>query len=414
MGGNLTLISVCIPTIRPEKSKRVRKIVWDEAQYGGIDIEILDEQDTERIGAPKMLKRLVDKSRGDLVMFLGDDTIPQKGFLGAALDAMQTLPDGWGVVGLNSQYSQHAAHFLADKRMLPLLGGEFFNTIYKHCWCDQELTDLAKEVGRYVFAAKAIVQHDHPIFTGMGEDADYLRVYSEEWKKHDKALYVKRKRDRLGDKLAIGFPLVNEMLRVNFFTSFSCMDKGAYTFLLPEFPHGPWAETLAEARNSLVQQAQFEGCRKLFMMDTDQIYPEDTLTKLLAHGKDVCGVRVHRRYPPFDPILVRKEKGSGKYYRVSDEEMFSGDLVEVDATGTGALLFNMEIFDSIEEPWFKVQTDASGHMGEDIYFCEKARIAGFRIFVDTSIEVDHLATIAINKPMYQMMQMLMKKEGGEK
>ncbi len=401
------MISVCIPIVRPEKATRV----IDAVKAEGIEVEILAEEDKERIGCPKMLKQLVDKSKGDLVMFLGDDTIPQAGFMRAALKVMDKLPDGWGVVGLNSQPSKHAAHFLADKRMLPLLEGEFFNTVYRHCWCDNELTDIARENGRYVFCEDAVVKHDHPIFTGKGEDADYLRVYSTEFKKYDKSIYIKRKRDRLGDKLAIGFPLCNEMVRINFFTSFSCMEKPSYTFLLPEFPHGPWTETLAEARNSLVQQAQFEGCRKLFMMDTDQIYPLDCLTKLLTRQKDICGVRVHRRYPPFDPILIRREKGNGKYYRVSDEEMFSGDLVEVDATGTGALLFNMEIFDKIDEPWFKVITEISSRTGEDIYFCEKAKEAGFRIFVDTSIEVDHLATIAINKPMYQMMQMLYKKGG---
>jgi len=407
------MISALIPVIRPEKADRVRKIVWQEAHYDGIDIEILAEEDTERIGCPLMLKRLVEKSQGEMVLFLGDDTIPQKGFLRAALDAMRTLPDGWGVVGLNSQYSQHAAHFLADKRMLPILGGEFFRTVYKHCWCDHELTDLAREAGRYIFCKESRVIHDHPIFTGGGADIDYWRVYSEEYRKHDKATYIKRKRDRLGDKLAIGFPLVNDMVRINFFTSFCCMDKPSYTFLLPEFPHGPWAETLADARNSLIQQAQFEGCRRIFMLDTDQVYPPDTLTKLMNHGKDICGVRVHRRYPPFDPIFLRWDEEVKKYYRIPDEEMFSGNLVEIDATGTGALLINMEIFDRIEEPWFKVVTDPGARTGEDIYFCTKARKAGFRIFVDTSIEVDHLATIAINKPMYQMMQMLEKsKEGG--
>lgn len=407
------MISICIPIIRPEKAQRVKKAVWQEAHYDGVDVEILMEEDTERIGCPRMLDKLVKSARGEQIMFLGDDTIPQPGIFKRALKAMDSLPDKWGLVGLNSQRSEHAAHFLADRRMLPLVGGEFFNTVYKHCWCDHELTDLAKEAGRYVFCKEAKVIHDHPIFTGAGADIDYWRVYSEEYRRHDKSIYIKRKRDRLGDKLAIGFPLVSEMLRVNFFTSFSCMEKPSYTFLLPEFPHGPWAETLAEARNSLIMQAQFEGCRRIFMLDTDQVYPPDTLTKLLSHKKDICGVRVHRRYPPFDPIFLRWDEEVKKYYRIPDEEMFSGNLVEIDATGTGALLINMEIFDKIDEPWFKVVTDPMARTGEDIYFCTKARKAGFRIFVDTSIEVDHLATIAINKPMYQLMRMLEQNKGGE-
>jgi len=84
-----------------------------------------------------MLDKLVKSARGEHIMFLGDDTIPQPGFIQAALNAMAKLPGGWGVVGLNSQKSRHAAHFLADKRILDLLPDrEFFNTAYKHCWCD--------------------------------------------------------------------------------------------------------------------------------------------------------------------------------------------------------------------------------------------------------------------------------------
>jgi len=70
----------------------------------GIDlnqIEILAEQDSQRIGAPKMVKNLTDKSHGQMVCFLGDDCIPQKDWLKYALMAMETLPDGWGLVGLD-------------------------------------------------------------------------------------------------------------------------------------------------------------------------------------------------------------------------------------------------------------------------------------------------------------------------
>ena len=402
------MISVCIPTIRLEKAARCIDAVMNE----GIKVEVLADEDIDRIGCPKMLKRLVEKSTGTMVMFLGDDTIPKPGFIKAALKDMATLPDGWGVVGLNSQKSRHAAHFLADKRMLRLLpDGDFFNTAYRHCFCDHELSDIAEENGRFIFSDDSVIVHDHPIFTKEPGDADYLRVYDQAYWKHDQRLYIKRKRERL-NKFAIGFPLVDPMIRVNFFISFSCMEKPSnYAFLVPEYPHGRFAETLAEARNSLVEQAQWEGCSHLFMMDTDQVYPADTLTKLRSHGKDICGVLVQRRYPPFDPIFLRREKGGGRFYAIPDEEMFSGKLVEIDATGTGALLFNMAIFEKIEEPWFKVEVNPEGRTGEDVYFCMKAKEAGFRIFVDTSIEVDHLTTIAINRSLYEMYKLFNKKGG---
>ncbi len=72
-------VSLILPTIRRQKAARC---IEAALKYKGLtDIEIVQGFDTDRIGAPKMVKRLVDKSRHDLVMFLGDDTIPNKGYM---------------------------------------------------------------------------------------------------------------------------------------------------------------------------------------------------------------------------------------------------------------------------------------------------------------------------------------------
>ena len=153
------LISIIIPVIRPEKAKRCVTAI--EAT-SGIDrslYEIIIEEDIERIGAPKMVKKMTDACTGDMICFLGDDTIPQPEFLKHAIEAMATLPDGWGMVGFDDNIRQPgqvkaAAHWLCDRRLLPLLGGEFFHTGYRHCYCDNELCLRTTEMGRYVFCEK--------------------------------------------------------------------------------------------------------------------------------------------------------------------------------------------------------------------------------------------------------------------
>lgn len=188
-------VSVIIPIIRPE---RVHECIDSILYNAGIDdYEILSEEDTERIGAPKMVKRLTDRGNGQCVCFLGDDTVAEKDFLKNALDSMATLPDGWGLVGLNDGIRQGkvAAHWLADKRLLPLLDGEFFNTQYLHCWCDNELTDRCKEMGRFVFSEKSKIIHNHPIIDLKWDDEHYHRVYADEMIIHDMLLFRKRKRN---------------------------------------------------------------------------------------------------------------------------------------------------------------------------------------------------------------------------
>lgn len=378
-----------------------------------IGIEIIAEHDTDRIGCPAMVKRLTEHAGADMVMFLGDDTIPQPGFLQAALDAMASLPDGWGVVGLNTQPGNDKAHWLAHKRMLEHIpGGAFFPVEYQHCYCDDELQDIAKEMGRWAFAKDARVDHDHPV-NGGPEDGHYRRAYEPERYEADLQTYWRRKRERMarahgGVKLGIGFPLVDEKVYAKFFVSFACMRKPeSYTFLLPRYPHGQFPRDIASVRNDIVLQALSEGCTHMMMADTDQVYPVDTLEKLMGHmhqGREVVGVQVHRRWPPFDPILYRGTVG--KYTHVSDEECYSGKLVEVDATGTGCLMFDMRVFQKIKRPWFKFSQHEGKPVGEDIHFCSEARKAGICIHVDTSIAVKHLALHEITRGDHELYKKL--------
>ena len=191
-------MSIIIPVIRPEKAERCKNVIIENAGIPAIQYEIVAEEDIARIGAPRMVKKLTDSCQGKLVCFLGDDTIPQKDFLKNALEAMATLPDGWGLVGFDDNIRLEGtikapAHWLADKRLLPLLEGEFFHTGYRHCYCDNELSIRCAEMGRYIFCEKAFVYHDHVLVDQRNDDPDYQRVYSLDWLAHDTLLFRKRR-----------------------------------------------------------------------------------------------------------------------------------------------------------------------------------------------------------------------------
>ena len=192
------LISIIIPVIRPDKAIRCCNAIRESAGIPESQYEIITEEDNERIGAPKMVKKMTDSCQGELVCFLGDDTIPQPGFLKYALEAMATLPDGWGMVGFNDNLYQEgkaATHWLADKRLLPLVGGDFFHPGYRHCWCDNELCIRAESLGKYIFCERAYIYHDHVLVNPKNADSDYTRVYSQDWMAHDIVLFKQRRRN---------------------------------------------------------------------------------------------------------------------------------------------------------------------------------------------------------------------------
>jgi len=443
-------ISIIIPIIRPESAERCVAAIKENAGLPIDQYEIVSGMDTQRVGCPEMVKKLVAKTKYDLVMFLGDDTMPKKDFLKNALEKMESLPDGWGVVGLNTkgpvsslvlsqveedipQKSNPFAHWLAHKKMLKHIpGGDFFNVEYKHSWCDAELKDIANELDRWGFAEESKIDHIHPINRNAPNDEHYQRAYTEKAETHDKKTYFERKRKRMkekyGIKLAIAIPLTDEMVYRHFFFSFvkvlmdymiTLTEAGkpiSFDILMPDFPC-----QIDAARNDLVRQALMSGCTHILMMDTDQIYSTPGMIgKMLAHNKPVLGAKVHRRYPPFDSLLLRGE--IGKLYQVPDDEVKNEDgtfktEVPVEYTGAGCILYDMKIFnDMIPDQWFQLKVGEFGQpIGEDIYFCEKLKIAGIPIVVDASIDIKHLTLLAADWGTYKLFQKIMKtKQGGKK
>ena len=187
--------------------------------------------------------------------------------------------------------------------------------------------------------------------------------------------------------LAIGIPCSFPTVPFGFFKHFTMMEKPDY--VLVSATNGP-IDTL---RNDLVQSALSAGATKLIMLDTDMLYHPRTITSLLARNLPIVGALCFRRYPPFDSIMLRGDVNG--YMPVDEWE--PDELVEVDATGAGCIMYDMSIFREMPFPWFKFRSTEKGEgIGEDIGFCQDLKAAGYRIYVDTSVPCDHLTTMAVN------------------
>jgi hypothetical protein len=205
--------------------------------------------------------------------------------------------------------------------------------------------------------------------------------------------------------LAIGIPLTFPMVPSGFFYSFAHMERP--DFVLIHADNGP-IDTL---RNDLVEKAMEIRATHLIMMDTDQIYPANTIPRLLSHKLPIVGCMVHRRYPPFDPIMLRGKPGA--YEGITEYK--EGSLVEVDATGAGCLMFDMQVFRKMPSPWFKFRKmERTGEgIGEDIGFCIDLKEAGYKIYVDTSLECGHLTTLCVNRNTHRLYRSMKFKEQQE-
>lgn len=182
------MISFIIPTIRPDNLPSLFDAIFKATS---IEHEILHEEDFDRIGAPEMVKKLVDRAKFDWIVFLGDDTLPEEGSVDFAYD--YAIKNDLWLVGLNDGHGEKSTHWIANRKLLDHLENrEFFYTGYIHNFCDDELRVRAERLGRYGWCKDARIRHHHPAFDRSVSNETYeVQTDPSNWK-HDIELFTKR------------------------------------------------------------------------------------------------------------------------------------------------------------------------------------------------------------------------------
>ncbi|MBN3036945.1 MAG: hypothetical protein JW834_00690 [Candidatus Diapherotrites archaeon] len=204
-------------------------------------------------------------------------------------------------------------------------------------------------------------------------------------------------------KVLVGVPHIDSSISMQFIVSYLGMHK-PYSINLAFERSKP----LDAARNNLARMAVETGADYLFFLDSDCIFPPDTLTRLMAHGKDVISGLYFWKEPNFPPVMYKK----GKVLYDHIVEYPKNSLVEVDAVGMGCCLIKTSVFRGLAEPYFKWSEAEGKRLSEDIYFCAKAKDAGHKVFVDTGVVGGHLAERAITEKHFEQAIALQKKAQG--
>lgn len=151
--------------------------------------------------------------------------------------------------------------------------------------------------------------------------------------------------------------------------------------------------TIAENRAFAVIQAIKAGCSHILFLDDDMIFPEDTLEKLLAHKQEVVGVYSFSRALPLTPTVAFMDE-NGNHLPHDQIAIFKrpAELFECFSIGMGVALIDLKVFDVIDKPWFEFRNHPSGKnlVGEDAWFCEKAKEKGYKIWCDPTIDIKHI------------------------
>jgi len=142
-------------------------------------------------------------------------------------------------------------------------------------------------------------------------------------------------------------------------------------------------------RADLCLDSMAEGATHILFIDSDMTFPQDLVGKLLKHDVDIVATNCARRKVPTGPTA--KLNGEPLYSMLEDH-----GLQEVDSIGCGVMLIKREVFENMSEPWFETpwRSDKRGYIGEDVFFCMKAKSIGYKIWIDHDVskEIGHIGT----------------------
>lgn len=136
----------------------------------------------------------------------------------------------------------------------------------------------------------------------------------------------------------------------------------------------------------------------VFFFDSDMHVPTSAFLKLLRNDVPIVAALAFTGRDPITPVVYKAEEiyepdpereGEGLiHFDYSPVLHYEKDaLQQVDAIGSGVMLIKAEVFKQIKKPWFYTVG-----VGEDIYFCLRAKREGIPVYVDTRVKTPHLMT----------------------
>jgi hypothetical protein len=164
-------------------------------------------------------------------------------------------------------------------------------------------------------------------------------------------------------------------------------------------PHFCIGTLIVNQRDQLAEMALEAESTHILWLDSDMMFPVDTIQRLLAHQVPiVAGNYVTRQYP--HKTVAYTQLHDWRSYVINTGQR---DLIKVAAVGMGCMLVHTDVIRQMVKPRFQTTwiPETNDHMGEDFYFCAQAQQLGYDMLIDDQLSMDlqHLGTVSFTHSM---------------
>jgi hypothetical protein len=143
----------------------------------------------------------------------------------------------------------------------------------------------------------------------------------------------------------------------------------------------------------------------LLLTNDDNLFPSDGLMRMLDRNVDVCTGLYLSRIQPFEPVIFDSyswnESGLGgereRWYNRRFIEPGEKGLIPIVACGDGFLLIRRHVLEGMAYPWWEYGMTLPDACDHDMFFSMKVGEAGFHMWCDLDVRVDHV-TQAVVRP----------------
>jgi len=134
----------------------------------------------------------------------------------------------------------------------------------------------------------------------------------------------------------------------------------------------------------------------VWILGDDHVFRPNTLMNLLHHQVDMVTPLCLRRSVPYETVLHTNAEDGYKLVPLSSIADKTGLLDVTNYTmGNAGTLLSRKLCEAIAEPWYVNGMTHPEYGGSDLYFCEKVRTAGFKMYMDMETVIGHLTHAAV-------------------